>query len=110
MTPASAHQLKLRLPAYAADVIAVKRERGADESLAAWSAPIVNALEHAPRQVENPQLVAELADCREGEAEAAYNLNPCVETARLLLRKRAVERQTSLDHDRAIAARWGISL
>ena len=111
MKPGSAHQLKLTLPARLADVVAHRRQAGATESLAAYLRPVEAALEQSPRPATtDPQLAAALADCAEDADEARYNAEPSQATARALLRKRAAERLTSLEHDRAIAARWGLTL
>jgi hypothetical protein len=108
--PPSAHQRKLRLVRELVDVVEVKREMGALESLALYVRPFENAMAHQAVPEEHTELRAALADCSEDEAEATYRAFPTEANARLLLRKRALERQTSLDHDRAIAGKHGIVL
>ncbi len=108
--PSSAHQRKLRVAAECADVIRVKRDAGATDSLAVWLRPIEDALAHQRPVEGNPELSAARADCAEDDQEAIYRAEPTEGNARLLLRKRAMERQASLDHDRVIAARHGITL
>ena len=56
------------------------------------------------------RLRAALADADEDRLEALYVANPCAETARARLRQRAVDRGASLDHDREIASRHGLTL
>jgi hypothetical protein len=107
--PSSAHQRKLKVADEAADVIRVKRTAGATESLALWLRPIEEALE-CRTPVANPQLAASKADAAEDYAEADFIANRCEATARVLLRKRAIERQTSWDYDRQIAAEFGLTL
>jgi hypothetical protein len=51
-----------------------------------------------------------LADAEEDMRQAEYHANPCEQTARALLRARSTERRTSLDHDREVAARFGLTL
>jgi hypothetical protein len=50
--------------------------------------------------------VAAKAPSKVARLEALYLANPCQETARALLRQRAVDRQNSLDHDRELAERY----
>jgi hypothetical protein len=59
---------------------------------------------------QSPMLRAAIADASEDDAEARLRENPCEETARLLLRRSARERQASLDGDRELAATYGIPL
>ncbi len=108
--PASAHQRKLRCRDDVVDVIEVKREAGAWDSLISYVEPIANALAHQSSPATDAELRAALADCDEDGAEASYRAEPSDANARLLLRQRARERQTSLDHDRVLAARHGIQL
>lgn len=53
---------------------------------------------------------ADLADAEEDRLQALYRANPCAETARDLLRARARDRLASLDHDRELAERFGLTL
>lgn len=108
--PASAHQRKLRLPELVADVIRVRREAGHLESLADYLRPIEVAVAHHAPETAEAELMADRADATEDDCQALYRANPCEDTARTLLRKRALERQTSLDHDQRIAEQWGMAL
>jgi hypothetical protein len=95
----------------AAAIIEEWRRSGDVEELAGWVRPIEDALAAAlPAGDHSPRLRAALADAEEDLAEAAYLEEPCTETARALLRRRAADRLTSLEHDREIAARHGIEL
>lgn len=51
-----------------------------------------------------------MTDGGEDCAQAEYERNPSEQTARALLRSRAQMRAASEDHDKEIAARWGITL
>lgn len=105
----TAHQRKLKVADEAADVIRVKRTAGATESLALWLRPIEEALE-CRTPCPDPELAASRADAIEDVVEAEWRANKCEATARKLLQKRAIERQCSWDHDRALAAQYGIRL
>jgi hypothetical protein len=107
--PGTAHQWKLVINHRCADVIRVRRERGADESAATYAIPIEVALAHTP-VVSQAELRADLADAREDEIQAIYRDNKTSQNAQKLLRARALERQTSLDADREIAVRHGLTL
>lgn len=107
MKNTSAHQHKLRLPADLVDVIEVKQMVGALDSLACYVRPIERAMAAAPRS--DAEYREEATDADEDRAQADYRRNPCVETARPLLRIRAVMRQASMDHDLQIATRWGLT-
>lgn len=106
--PASAHQRKLRLVRELVDVVEVKREIGALESLAVYVRPFEDAM--GAGAAPDAEKREGMTDGAEDVAQALYRENPCEATARQLLRARAAERQASLDHDRAIAARHGITL
>lgn len=108
--PSTAHGRKLALPNLVADVIEVRRQLGSLESLARWLCPIEVALARQPDSALCPELQADRTDAHEDDAQSLYRANPCQDTARVLLRKRASERMASLDHDRAIAERWGLTL
>jgi hypothetical protein len=108
--PGTAHQRKLQLPHLLADVVEVRRDLGALESLAFYLTPLENAMAHRVVRAPCAELLADRADAQEDIQQAEFRANPCEDTARALLRKRAMERQTSLDHDREIAAKWGIVL
>lgn len=107
--PGTAHQRKLVINHQVADVIRLRRDAGAIESAAAYALPIEVALAHKPVETQ-AELLADRADAREDECQAEYRANPTPDNARRLLRLRAFERQTSLDHDREIAAKHGLSL
>ena len=78
--------------------------------LAGWIVPIEEAIARRPGGPGSRQLRAALADAGEDAAEARFLADPTPETARELLRARAAERLHSLDHDREIAERFGITL
>lgn len=107
--PGTAHQWKLVVNHHAADVIRLRRERGAIEAAAAYALPIEAAMAHVPT-TSKAELQADLADAREDACQALYREERTGENARRLLRARALERATSLDADREIAARHGITL
>jgi hypothetical protein len=92
----------------AAQIIRCWRIRGDAGELAEWVRPIEAAL--AGISQPEAEKRADVADAQEDHLQALYRANPCVETARDLLRVRAKERAASLDHDREIAARYGIEL
>jgi hypothetical protein len=94
----------------AAAIIREWRGTGHLEELATWVTPIEEALAPAAPAGSLARLRAALADAAEDDAEARFDANPCEETARGLLRKRAADRLASLDYDREIAARYGIGL
>jgi hypothetical protein len=94
----------------AAAIIREWRVAGQLEELAAWVTPIEEALAAHEPVGSVARLRAALADAAEDDAEARFDANPCEETARALLRKRAADRLASLDYDREIAARHGLSL
>lgn len=107
--PGTAHQWKLRINHQVADVIRLRREAGADESAAAYALPIEVALAHTPA-ISQAELRADVADAREDECQAVYRNDKTPENAQRLLRARALERRTSLDADREIAAQHGLTL
>jgi len=79
--------------------------------LAEWVRPIEEAMAHESHPLpQSPMLRAAIADASEDDAEARFRENPCEETARVLLRRSALERQASLDRDRELAATYGIPL
>jgi len=84
------------------------RRGGRDDKVAELMAPIDASVEGEPQP--DARLREGLTDAHEDAAQAAYDCNPCIDTARTLLQKRAAERQASLDHDREIAARHGMTL
>lgn len=92
----------------AAQIIRCWRAAGDTGELAEWIRPIEAAL----AGISHPEAEkrADVADAEEDRLQAYYRANPCAETARDLLRARARERAASLDHDREIAARYGIEL
>lgn len=92
----------------AAQIIRCWRIGGDAGELAEWVRPIEAAL--AGISQPEAEKRADVADAQEDHLQALYRANPCVETARDLLRARAKERAASLDHDREIAARYGIEL
>lgn len=94
----------------AACIIREWREAGDLAELGEWVRPIEAALAHLTPPGASARLRAALADAAEDDAEARFIDNPCVETARQLLRKRAADRLASLDHDREIAIRYEIEL
>ena len=95
----------------AALIIETWSHSGDQEELAVWVRPIEAALEATERtDLESARFNAAMADAVEDEAEAKYYQNPCELTARLLLRKRAVDRRASLEHDVKLAAEYGIKL
>lgn len=95
----------------AAAIIREWRECGDPGELAAWVRPIEDAMGSALAGDDaSPRLRAALADAAEDDAEARYLENPCQETARALLRRRAADRLASLEHDRHIAAKHGLTL
>lgn len=104
----TAHQRKIRAMADVVTVILVKRRIAAHDSLAGYIRPIENATAAAPQ----PDALhrEKLCDAEEDCLQAEYDRNPSEQTARALLRKRAVMRQASLDHDREVAALYGIVL
>lgn len=110
-TPASAHQRKQWANRFAADVIRFRREGGDTEAAAVYARPVEMALCSWPeKQPGNAEERASVADAEEDVTEARYRAHPCVETARPLLRKRALDRECSMEYDREIAARFGIEL
>lgn len=95
----------------AAAIIREWRESGDPGELAAWVRPIEDAMGSTLAAGEaSPRLRAALADAAEDDAEARYHENPCEETARALLRRRAADRLASLEHDRHIAELHGLTL
>lgn len=92
----------------AAQIIRCWRAAGDSGELAEWIRPIEAAL--AGMSQPQAEKRADVADAEEDRLQALYRANPCAETARDLLRARARERAASLDHDREIAARYGIEL
>jgi hypothetical protein len=94
----------------AACIIREWREVGDLAELGEWVRPIEAALAHLTPAAASARLRAALADAAEDDAEARFIDNPCVETARQLLRKRAADRLASLDHDREIASKYEIEL
>jgi len=95
----------------AAAIIRQWRLCGDLAELAEWIRPIEEALAHESHPFpESPMLRAAIADVSEDDAEARFRENPCEETARVLLRRSALERQASLDRDRELAATYGIPL
>jgi hypothetical protein len=87
------------------------RASGDFGELAEWCAPIEAALGcTAGPHRESARLRAAIADAAEDDAEARFMGTPCAETARILLRRRAADRLASLEHDREVAARFGIEL
>lgn len=106
--PGSAHQRKLRLPGDLATVIQVRQLLGAHESLAAYLAPVESAQAATPQ----PDAIHReaMTDPQEDVLQELYRADPCEQTARALIRFRAVMRQACLDADREIAARWGLTL
>jgi hypothetical protein len=94
----------------AAAIIREWRNTGQLEELATWVTPIEEALAPAAPAGSAARLRAALADAAEDDAEARFDASPCEETARALLRKRAADRLASLDYDREIAGRFGLTL
>ncbi|HEU4649541.1 MAG TPA: hypothetical protein VFS33_10815 [Gemmatimonadales bacterium] len=95
----------------AATIIREWRATGDVEAVAAWTLPIEAALGAIARPAAgSTRLRAALADTAEDDAEARYFETPCEQTARDLIRRRAADRAASLEHDREIAARFGIVL
>lgn len=95
----------------AAAIIREWRESGDPGELAAWVRPIEDAMGSVLAGADaSPRLRAALADAAEDDAEARYHENPCEETARALLRRRAADRLASLEHDRHIAEKHGLTL
>jgi hypothetical protein len=92
----------------AAKIIQEWRRVGNVGELAEWVRPIEAAL--AGMAQPDAETRADVADAEEDRFQALYRANPCPETARDLLWARARERAASLDHDRLIAARYGIEL
>jgi hypothetical protein len=92
----------------AAKIIREWRRVGNVGELAEWVRPIESEL--AGMAHPDAETRADVADAEEDRFQALYRANPCSETARDLLRARARERASSLDHDRSIAARYGIEL
>jgi hypothetical protein len=92
----------------AARIIRCWRVAGDAGELAVWVRPIEAAL--AGMSLPEAEKRADVADAEEDRLQALYRANPCADTARDLLRARARERAASLDHDREIAARYGIEL
>jgi hypothetical protein len=85
-----------------AAIIEEWRKTGDLVGLAGWLAPIEAAVGASiPAGGLSARLRAALADAAE---------RPCTETARELLRKRAADRLASLEHDREIAERYGLTL
>jgi hypothetical protein len=89
-------------------IIRCWRVAGDAGELAEWVRPIEAAL--AGMSQPEAEKRADVSDAEEDRLQALYRANPCAETARDLLRARARERTASLDHDREIAARYGIEL
>ena len=89
-------------------IIRCWRVAGDAGELAEWVRPIEAAL--AGMSQPEAEKRADVSDAEEDRLQALYRANPCTETARDLLRARARERAASLDHDREIAARYGIEL
>ena len=92
----------------AARIIRCWRIAGDAGELAEWVRPVEAAL--AGMSHPEAEKRADVADAEEDRLQALYRATPCAETARDLLRARAKERAASLDHDREIAARYGIEL
>lgn len=86
------------------------RALGLTDKIAELMAPIDASLAGACHDPEHAELRAARADAVEDVREADFRLNPCAATLRPLLQARAIDRQASLDHDRAEAARFGILL
>jgi hypothetical protein len=94
-----------------AAIIEEWRKTGDLVGLAGWLAPIEAAVGASiPAGGLSARLRAALADAAEDSAEAQFVERPCTETARELLRKRAADRLASLEHDREIAERYGLTL
>lgn len=113
--PATAHARRfgpLAVNTLAADVIRAMRAAGRYDELAAWVAPVEEAWGAGLgcRDARAAELRADLTDTAEDDAQARYRANPCEATARALLRARAAERQASLEHDRLLAERHGLTL
>jgi hypothetical protein len=95
----------------AAAIIRQWRLSGDLAELAEWVRPIEEAMAHESHPFpQSPMLRSAIADAAEDDAEARFRENPCEETARVLLRRSALERQASLDRDRELAAKFGIPL
>jgi hypothetical protein len=95
----------------AAAIIRQWRTSGNLGELAEWVRPIEEAMAHESHPLPESQMLrAAIADASEDDAEARFRENPCEETARVLLRRSALERQASLDRDRELAATYGIPL
>jgi hypothetical protein len=87
------------------------RELGELDSLAVWIRPIEDAMgARLPAGQVARRLRAALADAAEDLAEARFTEQPCEATARELLKQRAADRLASLEHDREIAAKYGLAL
>ncbi|HYC33077.1 MAG TPA: hypothetical protein VEB59_12365 [Gemmatimonadales bacterium] len=84
------------------------RAGGHPDRAAEFMTPIEASMGCAPRA--DAEVREGLMDAHEDAAQAAYRANPCADTARTLLQRRAAERQASLDHDREIAARFNLTL
>jgi hypothetical protein len=85
--------------------------RGRDlAGLAECICPIEEALSGDPLPGAEHRYRADLADAEEDRLQALYRANPRAETARDLLRARARDRLASLDHDRELAERFGLTL
>lgn len=86
------------------------RKRGDLEAYGAWVRGIEEAGAAGPARTTNCYVTQAEADAAEDCAEARFLADPSEETARALLRKRAADRQASLDHDRELAAAFGLTL
>lgn len=84
------------------------RALGLEDKLAELMLPVEMSLAGAP--VPDALHRENLTDAEEDVLQEAFRFHPSEQTARALLRKRAVSRAASLDHDREIAERFGIAL
>lgn len=112
-TPGSWHQKRFgRAPVNidTARIAAELRRRGDLEGYGRWMLAIEDVTERGACPDVNPHLTSAIEDAVEDVAEAQFNARPCEETARALIRKRAADRQASLNDDREIAARFAIQL
>lgn len=104
----SAHTLKTHAARRAADVIRVRRAVGDWDGAARYAAPLEEVMAALP--CPEPEKREGITDGLEDVRQAEFRAEPCERTARALLRERAAMRQASLDHDRVIAAEYGIQL
>ena len=92
----------------AADVIATLAQGGEHDRLAEMMAPMdasLNAWKVVP-PLDEATLASQKADGHEDNAEAAYHVNPCRETARALIKASAVERLHAEQREAALKAEW----